>query len=82
MSRFLFARIGLIPACFAVPAKAPAALTAASSRKTAPDFTLNDVKGNPVKLSAYKGKVVLLDFWGTFCGVCKVEVPWYEGALR
>jgi hypothetical protein len=42
MSRFLFARIGLIAACFAVPAKAPADLTVASSRKAAPDFTLND----------------------------------------
>jgi peroxiredoxin len=77
MLRFLFARIALIVACFAVPARAPADLTAASSRKAAPDFALNDAKGTPVKLSAYKGKVVLLDFWGTFCGVCKVEVPWY-----
>jgi peroxiredoxin len=77
MSRFLFARIALIAACFAVPARIPADLTAASSRKAAPDFTLNTAKGDPVKLSSYKGKVVLLDFWGTFCSVCKVEVPWY-----
>ncbi len=43
----------------------------------APDFTLNDSGGSPVKLSAYKGNVVLLDFWATWCTGCKVEIPWY-----
>jgi peroxiredoxin len=42
-----------------------------------PTFTLNDPAGSPVKLSAYKGKVVLLDFWATWCTGCKVEIPWY-----
>ena len=43
----------------------------------APDFSLNDSAGSPVKLSAYKGRVVLLDFWATWCAGCKVEIPWY-----
>ena len=41
----------------------------------APDFTLADLKGERVSLSDLKGKVVLLNFWGTWCGPCKREIP-------
>ena len=41
----------------------------------APDFTLADLKGEKVSLSDLKGKVVLLNFWGTWCGPCKREIP-------
>jgi peroxiredoxin len=56
---------------------AHATLTPVSSRKPAADFTLNDASGMPVRLSSYKGHVVLLNFWATWCGGCKVEIPWF-----
>lgn len=41
----------------------------------APDFTLKDIQGATQSLSAYRGKVVLLNFWSTTCGPCVVEIP-------
>ena len=40
-------------------------------------FSLKDITGKDVALSSYKGKVILLDFWATWCAPCKVEIPWF-----
>jgi peroxiredoxin len=45
---------------------------------TAPDFALKDVNGKTVKLSDYRGKAVVLNFWATWCPPCKTEIPWFE----
>lgn len=39
------------------------------------DFKIKDMNGESVNLSAYKGKVIVLDFWATWCGPCKIEIP-------
>ena len=49
--------------------------TSQASAQTAPDFELKDINGNAVNLSDYKGKVIILDVWATWCPPCKAEIP-------
>ncbi|PLX84080.1 MAG: thioredoxin [Desulfuromonas sp.] len=54
------------------------ALAADQPVKKAPNFTLEDVQGNKVSLADYKGKVVILNFWATWCPPCIEEMPSME----
>jgi peroxiredoxin len=55
-----------------------AALRPVSERKIAPELALEDSSGSPVRLNDYRGKIVVLDFWATWCHGCKEEIPWFS----
>lgn len=71
-----FSLVLFLSGCSGQPPGTASAKTV-KNRKPAPDFTLKDASGNSVKLSDFRGKVVLLNFWATWCGPCALEIPWF-----
>ena len=77
MNRRIFASVAA--AALVAFAAAPAM---AAAPTPAPDFVLDSNTGKPIKLSGYKGKVVMINFWATWCGPCRQEWPLLESIYK
>lgn len=65
-----------------VLAQGPACAQGREETTPAPEFSLQDLEGNPVSLSDYRGKVLVLNFWATWCPPCREEIPDFVEAYK
>ena len=69
--------VALAASCVCLAAFPTALFQKKIAKPLAPDFTVKDSTGADLRLSSYKGKVVLLNFWATYCVPCRTEIPWF-----
>jgi len=81
MKRFILVLLPLVIVLF-VCADAEKASIFSDNSPQASDFTVKDLKGRKIALSDYSGKVVFLNFWATWCGPCKAEIPDFIEAYK
>src|ERR1700738_3487332 len=74
--RVIVMSLGLASATLSVASTA--AFAGDRAPRSAPDFTRKDLSGNSLSLLRYRGKVVLLNFWATWCAPCLMEIPTFE----
>src|SRR5438132_2200288 len=70
--------VTMISAAAADEPSNPSAPVRVQARKLAPNFVLKDALGKTVTLKQYRGRIVVLDFWATWCTGCKKEIPWFS----